>query len=199
MSNIVLLLLLLMIKEDRIALPTPNRSFALKLDTKHSREKIKLIKKVGPYFPEEYLHCINKAIGVTEKIIRLYDAMEYLSIKESNYIKRTIPVKNNKERLNYIVDVIEKEFTREQIKELGKAVDMVLKIDRLNKMMNMMSIIMESPENLNDKESLLRIMEQFSQGKSQEEKKKIKDMMRMLDIIKALDSPQKPKEEGKNS
>ena len=40
-------------------------------------------------------------------------------------------------------------------------------------------------------------MEQFSQGKSQEEKKKIKDMMRMLDIIKALDSPQKPKEEGK--
>ena len=46
--------------------------------------------------PEEYLHCINKAIGVTEKIIRLYDAMEYLSIKESNYIKRTIPVKITK-------------------------------------------------------------------------------------------------------
>ena len=38
MSNIVLLLLL-MIKEDRIALPTPNRSFALKLDTKHSRKR----------------------------------------------------------------------------------------------------------------------------------------------------------------
>lgn len=201
MNSLVLLLLLLILRENknRPFLPAINRDFALEIDIKQTREKIKLLKKVGPYFPETYLKSINKAIGLTEKFIKLFEILEHAKINEFNYVERTIPVENNKERLKYIANTIEKEFTKDQIKAMGKTVDMILKIDKINKIMNMVSVIMENPIDLNDKEGLLKIIEQFSQGKSEEEKKKIKDMMRMVDIIKALDSPKKSNETNNNS
>ncbi len=201
MNNLVLLLLLFIIRENRSKTlqPLRKRPSTLEIDIKHTKEKIQLMKKIGPYFPEEYLNPINRAIGVTEKFIKVYETLEHIKISEFNYIKKAIPVESNKERLNYIASVIEKEFTKEQIRAMGKTVDMILKIDRFNKMMNMMSLLMENPVDLNDKESLMKIMEQFTQGKSSEEKKKMKDMMRMLDIIKALDSPKKAAEKNENS
>jgi len=195
---VFLLLLLFVIREskNKKLLPAINKDLQLEIDIQQTREKIRLLKKIGPYFPEVYLNPINKAIGITEKIIKLYEILDHIKISEFNYVERALPVENNKERLNYIANVIEKEFTKDQIRTMGKAVDMILKIDKINKMMNMMNLIMENPERLNEKEGLMRIMEQLSQGKSDEEKKKIKDMMKMLDIIKALDTSNKPNEKN---
>jgi len=198
MNSVFLLLLLFVIREskNKKLLPAINKDLQLEIDIQQTREKIRLLKKIGPYFPEVYLNPINKAIGITEKIIKLYEILDHIKISEFNYVERALPVENNKERLNYIANVIEKEFTKDQIRTMGKAVDMILKIDKINKMMNMMNLIMENPERLNEKEGLMRIMEQLSQGKSDEEKKKIKDMMKMLDIIKALDTSNKPNEKN---
>jgi len=176
-----------------------NKELTLDIDIKQTREKVKLLKKIGPYFPEAYLNSLNRAIGITEKVVKFYEVYEHMRISEFNYVEKTIPVENSKERIKYIANAIEKEFSKDQIKAMGKTVDMILKIDKLNRMMNMMSLIVENPVDLNDKEGLLRIMDQFSQGKSEEEKKRIKDMMKMLDIIKALDSSKKPNEKNNNS
>jgi len=185
--------------KNRFLLPSTNRSLQLKIDIKHTREKVKLIKKIGPYFPEEHLPSINRAIGITEKIIRLYEVMEFMQINEFNYIEKSIAIENNRERLNYIANVIEKEFSKDQIKEMGKTVDIILKIDKFNKMMNMMNLLMENQDRLNDKDSMLKLIEQFAPAKDEKERKKIKDMMKMLDVLKALDSPKKSNEESKNS
>jgi hypothetical protein len=201
MNSLVLLLLLFMIRENKnkSLLPPMNKELTLDIDIKQTREKVKLLKKIGPYFPEAYLNSLNRAIGITEKVVKFYEVYEHMRISEFNYVEKTIPVENSKERIKYIANAIEKEFSKDQIKAMGKTVDMILKIDKLNRMMNMMSLIMENPVDLNDKEGLLRIMDQFSQGKSEEEKKRIKDMMKMLDIIKALDSSKKPNEKNNNS
>jgi len=201
MNSLVLLLLLFMIRENKnkSLLPPMNKELTLDIDIKQTREKVKLLKKIGPYFPEAYLNSLNRAIGITEKVVKFYEVYEHMRISEFNYVEKTIPVENSKERIKYIANAIEKEFSKDQIKAMGKTVDMILKIDKLNRMMNMMSLIVENPVDLNDKEGLLRIMDQFSQGKSEEEKKRIKDMMKMLDIIKALDSSKKPNEKNNNS
>lgn len=201
MNSLILFLFLYMIIENknRFLLPSTNRSLQLKIDIKHTREKVKLIKKIGPYFPEEHLPSINRAIGITEKIIRLYEVMEFMQINEFNYIEKSIAIENNRERLNYIANVIEKEFSKDQIKEMGKTVDIILKIDKFNKMMNMMNLLMENQDRLNDKDSMLKLIEQFAPAKDEKERKKIKDMMKMLDVLKALDSPKKSNEESKNS
>lgn len=201
MNSLVLLLLLFMIRENKnkSLLPPMNKELTLDIDIKQTREKVKLLKKIGPYFPEAYLNSLNRAIGITEKVVKFYEVYEHMRISEFNYVEKIIPVENSKERIKYIANAIEKEFSKDQIKAMGKTVDMILKIDKLNRMINMMSLIMENPVDLNDKEGLLRIMDQFSQGKSEEEKKRIKDMMKMLDIIKALDSSKKPNEKNNNS
>src|SRR5690606_6205064 len=113
--------------------------------------------------------------------------------------EKSIAIENNRERLNYIANVIEKEFSKDQIKEMGKTVDIILKIDKFNKMMNMMNLLMENQDRLNDKDSMLKLIEQFAPAKDEKERKKIKDMMKMLDVLKALDSPKKSNEESKNS
>jgi len=190
-----------MIRENKnkFFLPIANKNFPPRIDIKHTQEKIKLIKKVGPYFPEEYLSSINKAIGITEKIVRLYEVLEFMHINEFNYIEQSISIGNNRERLNYIANTIEKEFTKDQIKEMGKTVDLILKVDKFNKMINMMKLIMENQENLNDKDTILKLLEQFVPPKDEKEKKRIQDMIKMLDVLKALDSPKKATEKSENS
>lgn len=193
MNNAILLLMpfLMMRGKGRRPLSLPSVNMAFDLDVRHTKEKIKMIRKIGPYFPEEYIPSINKALIITEKILKLYEAIEFLQEKDSLYIKEAVPVKSHQERLSYIANTLQKDFSREEIDRLGSIADIILQADRFNKMAHMLNHLTSNPDMLKDPNSIFKVLEPLLQGKDEKEMKKMKDMVKMMDIMKALDKPKK--------
>lgn len=199
MNNAALLFMLLfMIKGKENILAFPNINSAFNLNVKTTTEKIKMIKKIAPYFPKEYLPSVNKAILITEKIVKLYETIDFIREKDSLYITESIPVENLQKRLSYIANTIQKDFTEEDINKLGAGADIILKIDKYNKMLNMLNYISSNPDMLKDTNNMYKLIEPLLQGKDEKEMKKIKEMSRIMGILKALDTPdnQKKKKDG---
>ena len=174
------------------SIPSSNKSFSLNVP--YTLDKIKIAKKIGPYFPEEFVPALNKSLILTEKIIKLYEVMEFMQVDKVKYIENVITVENNKERLNYIVNTIQKEVKKEEIKSTGTIIEMILNIDKYSKMITVLNSVMSDPDSLNDPTKLLSLAEPFMQGRDEKEKEKLKDMAKMLEIMKTLDTTKKPKE-----
>jgi len=195
MNNAALLLILIiMIKGKKNIFSYANINNAFNLDIKTTTEKIRMIKKIAPYFPEEYLPSVNKAIMITEKIIKLHEAIDFICKKDNLYITESIPVENLQKRLSYIANTIQKDFTEEDINKLGTGADIILKIDKYNKMINMFNYINSNPDMLKDTNNMFKLIEPLLQNKDEKEMKKIKEMSRMMNILKALDTPNNQKE-----
>lgn len=187
-------LFLILLKEKRkngLTLSSINISFELDINT--TKEKIKLIKKIGPYFPEEYLPVFNKALVITEKILKLYETINFIQKEDNIYIAESIPVKNYQERLSYIANTIKKDFSKEEIERLGYLADFILQIDKFNKMANMLNHITSNPDLLKDTNNMFKILEPLLGG-DENEMKKFKEMAKMMNILKVLDKPKENKD-----
>lgn len=201
MNNIALLFMFFIVirrQTGNNSFTLPSINMAFDLDIKNTTEKIKMIKKIGPYFPEEYIPSVNKAIIITEKIVKLYEAINFIQEKNNLYITESVPVKNHKERLSYIANTIQKDFTKEEIMRLGNVADFILQMDRFNKMMNMLNYLTSNPDLLKDTDNMFKLFEPLFQGKDEKEMKKIKEMSKMLNILKAIDMPKNKEKEKEN-
>ena len=167
----------------------------INLNVPYTTQKIKIMKNIGPYFPEEFLPILNKAIVITEKVIKLYETIKFIQISEITYIEETIPVANNKERLSYIVNTIQKEIPKEETQNMGMALEMILNIDKYKKMFTILNSVISNPDIFNDPSKIFNLIGPFMQGK--DDKEKLKDMTKMLEIIKTLDTPKTPKNKEK--
>lgn len=182
-------------KEDTTNL-WDNKFKRMDLNIPYTMEKIQIMKKIGPYFPKEILPSVNKALMITEKLIKFYEAMKFIQISEMSYIQDTIPVENNQERLSYIANTIKREFSKEEIEGMGTAVEIILSMDKFNKLLQILNSILTNPDHINDPTSIINLVEPLMEGKGEKEKKQLKDMTKMLEIMKTLDSSKKPKEES---
>lgn len=165
------------------------------LNIPYTNQKIKIMKKIGPYFPEEFIPVLNKALIITEKIIKFYEAIDFIQIKEVKYIENPIPIENNKERLSRIINTIQREFPTEEINNIGMIMEIILNTDKYKKMFTVLNSIMSNPDNFNDPTKIYSLIEPFMQNK--DEKEKLKNMVKTLEIMNTLDTPKKPKNEEK--
>lgn len=194
MYNVYLLLLFFSFlsnkdnKGPNVLRETINR---IDLNIPYTREKIEVLKKIGPYFPQEYIPAINKALIFTERFIKLYEAVEFIRSNESIYIKQSIPVNSNQERFNYIADTIKREFSQDKLSQRGIVVDTILTLDRFNRLFKILNSLLANPDILNNPTSMVDIMKPFMEGKGEKEKKQLEDMTKMLEIIKTLNPPKK--------
>ena len=157
----------------------------------HTKEKIRITKKIGPYFPEEVLPALNKSLIITEKIVKLQETIDFMKLPEDNYIKEAIVVDNPKQRLSYIMNTIRKEVPKQEVQDMGIIMEVILNVDRYKKILNILNSILSNPDILNDPKQMVILIEPFMEGKTKEEKEKLKDMINMLEIMKSLDEPQK--------
>lgn len=171
----------------------------MNIDVKHTSEKIKFVKKAGPYLPEEFLSSMNNALFITERLLKFYEAIEFTEMGKTDYIKESIPAENNQERLNYISNIIQKEYPKDEINNMGKIVDIILKVNNYNKIMNMMNMVMENSNDLSDKDNLLKLIEPMIGEQDEKEIKKIKDMYKMMNLLMKADGQKKPKEDEKDN
>lgn len=174
-----------LIEVEKSLIETERNKFTLNIP--NTKNKIKIMKKIGSYFPPEYISPINKSIIITEKILKGYETLDFIENSQINYIESSIPMKDNKERFNYIINTIKNEVSKEEIKDMGMLLDIIINMDKYKAMFTMLNSFMSDSDSLNDPNKIFQIMEPLVEGKSEEEKKKMKEMMKMLEIMKTLD------------
>lgn len=171
----------------------------MEIDPKYTVEKIKIVKKVGAYFPEHYIPLINKSILFTERIIKINELVDFMKNDEYQYIKEPISVDNNKDRLNKIMNTIQKEVPRPEVTNFGTIMDLVINMDKYKKMFSMLSSFMNNQDNLKDPTQLISMFAPMLGNDNQKNNDKLKEMNKMMEIMKILNSPKQEnnKEEKK--
>ncbi|QQY78796.1 hypothetical protein EDD65_11158 [Keratinibaculum paraultunense] len=192
--GIILLILILFYKNKGKTLSiTPNEeqttssefeNDTLILDIDYTKEKIDLMKKIGVFFPEKLIIPINKAIFISEKTIKLYETMEFISTPKISYIEKSVPVENNKERLSYIINTIQREFPKENIQNIALMLDIIINIDKYKSMLSRLNALISNPNSLQDPDKLFQLLEPMMEGKDEKEKDKIKEIVKLLGVMK---------------
>lgn len=167
-----------------------------KLDIKASRQKLDLMKKIGPYFPQEYTGPINKSIGLTEQILVLHEALDFINENKTAYIESALPLEDNKERLNYIINIVRQEVESQNIQNMGLALDMIINVDKYKGMVDMFAKLISQPNALEDPKAILELMAPFLAGKTAEERKRIEEMAKILEVFTSLDKKEKAADEN---
>lgn len=173
--------------EELIENTTIIESNTFTLDIPHTRGKMKIMKKIGSYFPPEYISPINKSLIITERIVKLYETIDFIENSQINYIENSIPVKDNKERINHIMNTIKNEVPREDVKNMGMFLDLIINMDKYKNLLSTFSSIVSDSNVLNDPNKMLKIIEPLMDGQSPEEKKKMTEMVNMLKLMQNLD------------
>ena len=186
---LILLYILASSPNHRKQVPSMAENRVINLNIPYTKEKIKIMKKIGPFFPEELIPSLNKSLFITEKFIRLYETTEFIKTAQISYIDTPVPMENNMERLSYIINTIQKEFPKEDVQNIGTILNIILNIDRYKALFNSLQILMSDPDNLNDPSKLLELIEPLMEGRDEEDKKKIKDMAKLLELMNKMESP----------
>ena len=167
----------------------------MEIDPKYTIEKIKMVKKVGAYFPEHYIPLINKSILLTERIIKISELVDFMKNDENQYIKEPIFVDNNRDRLSKIMNTIQKEVPTPEVTNLGTIMDLIINMDKYKKMFSMLSSFISNQDNLKDPTQLISMFAPMLGNDNQKNNDKLKEMSKMMDIMKILNSP---KQENNN-
>ncbi len=199
--GIILLLLLLFYKRKEKTsniFPTEGENISYEFENKtkslnipYTKEKINILKNIGIYFPEELIPLLNKSIFITEKIIKLFETMEFINISNISYIDKPIPVENNKERLSYIINTIQKEFPKENTQNIGTILDIIINMDKYKAIFSSLNTITSNPDNLKDPNQILHLLEPLLEGVDEKEKDKIREMAKILGLMNNLENTKK--------
>lgn len=168
----------------------------LKIEPSYTSEKIKLLKKIGPYFPEEYIPTINKSILFTERIIKINELANFMRYNEYQYIKEPIPIESNKERLSKVVNIVQKEAPKGEGNNFGMLIDLIVNMDKYKNMFTMLNSFMSNQEDLKDPSQLLNMLGPIMGIDANKDKEKFKEINRMMEIMKVLNSPKKELPKG---
>lgn len=160
----------------------------LEIDPVYTREKIKIARKVGPYLPEKYIDLINQSMHHAERIIKINELMEFLNESQKTYIEAPIAVNNTKDRLSKIVKVVQSETSDKENKDLGVIMDLIVNMDKYKKIFSAVNTLMNSDDPLENPDKLIKMVIPIL-GENEVNGDKLKEMSKMLEIVKALNIP----------
>lgn len=161
------------------------------LDIDYTKEKIDIIKKIGVFFPEKFITTLNKTIFIAEKIIKLYETIEFINTPKISYIEKSVPVENNKERLSYIINTIQREFPKENIQNITLMLDMIINMDKYKSMLSSLNAFISNPNSLQNPDKLFQLLEPMMEGKDEKEKDKIKEIIKLLGVMNEFEHTKK--------
>lgn len=164
------------------------------LDIKKTNEKMKVLRKVGPYFPKDIAQILNKALLTTEKIVRLYSVMDFIKTNNSFQTISSVDV-SDKERVNYILSTIKTDIPNEEIKSIVPLIDIVVNLDTYKNLLSTLFSVLGNTQSSNGPKDISKIIESFMDGKNDKDKEKMKDMMKMVELLKALNTPNKKEQD----
>jgi hypothetical protein len=163
----------------------------MELNPKYTVEKINIVKKIGPYLPEDYIPLINKSILFTEKLIKINELVNFMQKEEYQYVGKPITVVNNKERLSKIIGTIQKEIPKSDLNNVGTVMDLIVNMDKYKTMFTMLNTVMSNQDGLKDTNSLMNLIAPLLGSENKMDNDKVKEMTKMMEIFKVLSTPKK--------
>ena len=170
-----------------------NKGFSLnsiRLDKKHTVHKIRMLKEIGPYLPQNYIPLVNKSISFTNKFIKINEVSNFLYREEEIHISNHIPMKGE-ERVKKIMSLLHNESEVFKQGQMGQIMDLILNMDKYKKTFQVLNKVMGNPNSLNDPSQLINLIGPLMGSNEEGSSSKIKEMTKMMELIKLLDTPKK--------
>lgn len=113
--------------------------FLASIDIKSVNERMDIIKKIGPYMPENVVEPLNTIIFFIEKATTIIGLMEIITTNKSYSPIVTYDNLTNKDRINGILSTIKDESNDERINAIKPAIDVALNFDKYKSLIDMVS------------------------------------------------------------
>ncbi|TJX13858.1 hypothetical protein E9840_07795 [Tissierella creatinini] len=199
MDTPLLLLILLLVQNENLDIfNQPLHSLneylnTIEINPEYTQTKLKIARKIYPLLPSEYAYPMRKSVSIVEKTMHVIETADYLKTFDTESIT-PLEIKP-RERIQKITSLVQDEVRSSKVKNLGMVLDLIVNMDRYKKILSTYTQISRNKNILSDKESLLSLMETFMEGSSEKEKEGLKDINKMLDIMKLLNTPKKESNE----
>lgn len=186
----------------------PNMIKLEKLD-----EKIKVLKKVGPYLPETVVDTVNTIIVTLDTVNKVKGLMDVVTMSKVQRPITVVKELSNKERLNHIITTISEEMPGDKTKNIKPILDIALNFDKYKGLIDTVSSINSTankPESENSQinqnnhptqakqdnknaqlENMINAIKPMLGENADQGMDKIKDMMQMLEMLNVLNAPDK--------
>lgn len=155
--------------------------------------KVEFLRKAGPYFPEDAASILNKSILVTEKIIKIHETVDFIKTNNDFSPIKTVETKNDKEKINNILSIAKEEFPDNRLNDMGFIIDLFLNSEKYLNLLNIFGSLMAQSKSSKDLSSLSNNLKPMIDNLNEEDKTKIEEAMKMLEIIDILNNPSKDK------
>lgn len=138
------------------------------INIKNLNEKINILRKIGPYFPESIIQSFNSIIFITDKLSKVVGLIELITSNKHYTPIVAIENLNSKERINGILSTITTEISDEKFNNVKPILDLALNADKYKSVINAMSNL---NTNKSDKDNM---SESLNEAKSSTESNKNK-------------------------
>ena len=166
----------------------------MKIEPRYTKDKIRLAKRITPLLPLGYIAPINQSINITENLMKIMELKDYLNRDIDSVELASIPVEDNKERINKIVTIIKEEVPRSKESNLGSLLETIIKIDKSVKMFEMMNNLMNNQNLSKDTDKLIKIIEPMMKNKEAADKEGNIDIEKIINIMNTLNKAKEKSE-----
>ncbi|WP_427338902.1 hypothetical protein [Caloranaerobacter sp. DY30410] len=152
-------------------------------------KKIHILKKVGPYLPEQMVGTLNIFIVNLEKINRIMGLYEFITMGKT--FEPITPVTNitPKERINKIFQSLQEEIPDDKLLTIKPMLDLMINIDKFKPIISTLTKISSANDkseiNIDDMIDLIKPMLGDEEAKNID---KMKDMLQMMELLNVLNS-----------
>ncbi len=160
---------------------------SVEIDPIYTKEKIRIMGKIGPYLPEKYIGLVNQSMLNTERILKINELLGFLNEGNKPYIDGAIAVSNTKDRINKIVKIVQKETSNSNNKEIGIIMDLVVNMDKYKKMFVALNTLMNNDNPMEHPDQLINMMLPIF-GEDENNGDKIKELSKIMEIVKVLNN-----------
>lgn len=166
---------------------------SIEIEPKYTNEKLKLVKNILPLLPIEYTASVHKSILLSEKIVNIIEITDVMNKPSNTLDYKPINVANNKERVEKIISIVQTDFPRPKMKNIGLIMDLVLNMDKYKNIFNVVSNLSSNTGSSKDTNNMMKIMEAFVGDGDKKGMDGIKDMAKMMELLNVFDMPKREK------
>ncbi|MTI65923.1 MAG: hypothetical protein FH753_04900 [Firmicutes bacterium] len=152
------------------------------------QNKVEIVKKVGPYLPEQVVSTINTYMPMYEKVSSIIGLMEILNSNKSFTPIKPVTNLNQNDKMNKIFTLVKDELPNDTLKSVKPLLDIVTNIDKYKVILDLLASFNDPNKKSFDMENLIDIIVPLMGGADNKNAEKMQDMVKMMELVNILNS-----------
>ncbi|MTI68830.1 MAG: hypothetical protein FH751_01065 [Firmicutes bacterium] len=152
------------------------------------QNKVEIVKKVGPYLPEQVVSTINTYMPMYEKISSIIGLMEILNSNKSFTPIKPVTNLNQNDKMNKIFTLVKDELPNDTLKSVKPLLDIVTNIDKYKVILDLLASFNDPNKKSFNMENLIDVIVPLMGGADNKNAEKMQDMVKMMELVNILNS-----------